>query len=759
MRKLSASLFFASTTLGFSNLAPVAAQGVASGEQTTDTTEIIVTAQRREEVQRDVPISITALNQEMLTNAGITNTLELSKVTPGVVLPLYGAWVLPSVRGISSSGAGLGESSNVAVYIDGVYQASQSAQLADLPDVESIQVLKGPQGTLYGQNAAGGAIIINTLSPSFTPTGRFNLSYGNFDDVRVTGFLSGPLNENIAASLSAAFRDRDGVNLDVLRGGQDDGIRSYLVRGKLLWKAGEGTSLTLQGFYSKRRDTGIYAGIALGGNSLGVGIARLPCAFGGLACLNLPIADKPHEFSQSPLPLTSIQQYGVSLSGEFEVGGLGVINTVTSYRKTNVLNIVDLDMTPVNTLDVYIDIAGRDFIQEVNFASTDLGRLSILAGLFFMDKRESYRPQVTRIFTQNAGMLFNTVFPALTPAFTLGAFSRSEKQSYAAYLEGSYDVTDELTITAAGRYSYEKQKVFNIGLPLSYRLGDPPLEPLPDVRGSFSFKKFTPRAVIRYKPSHDHTIYASYSKGFKSGYVNPGNVNVCTPSPQCLDRPVAPEVVDAFEIGYKGRIARRFEVSLAAFYYLYKDIQVFVYNPGPPPLSSYQNAAKGEIKGVEINGTLRATPELTINAGASYIDAKYKEFPSATVYIPTGFGNRQTAADVSGKRLMRAPEWTLNGSINYVRALNAGEIGVYVGGSYTSTIFFDPNNRARQPGYALLDAHVSFAPAAVTGARVVVWGRNLTNKPYLQSVLESQIADQASFGDPRTYGVRLEYSF
>ena len=275
-------------------------QSTPQAEEGTSTGDIIVTAQRRDEKLRDVPISVTALNADMLSKAGVTNTIELAKVSPGVSLPFYGGFLQPSIRGISSSLAGLGDSPNVAIYIDGVYQASQSGALADLPDVDSVQVLKGPQGSLYGQNAAGGAIIINTIEPSFTLKGLLSASYGNFKDANLKGYVTGPLSEKLAVLLSGSFRNREGINTDLLRGGHDDGLRSHLIRGKLLWQPSEGTSLTLSGFYSRRDDSGIYSGAPLNGNSLGVAIAKLPCAFGGLACLNLPLATKPYEIALNP---------------------------------------------------------------------------------------------------------------------------------------------------------------------------------------------------------------------------------------------------------------------------------------------------------------------------------------------------------------------------------------------------------------------------------------------------------------------------
>lgn len=727
-------------------------EGASSGD-------IVVTAQRRNERLRDVPITVTALDSQALTEAGVTNTLELAKLAPGVALPLYGAFVQPSIRGISSSGAGLGDSPNVAIYIDGVYQANQVAMTSDMPDAESVQILKGPQGSLYGQNAAGGAIIINTRSPSFTSTGNFTASYGRFNDVRLTSFVTTPVSDKVAISIAGAYRNRDGYNRDLLRGGHDEGLDSYLLRGKLLWQPTESLSLTLAGFVSRRRDSSIFSGPPYKGNSLGVGIARLPCNFGGQACLNLPLALKPYEVSENPEAFSQTKASGVSLTGKLELGEAGTLNTVSSYRNTDVLQILGLDHTPVNTISIYLPIKERDYIQEITFISNPIGRALISAGLFYMDKQERYLPQLSVLYPAGPSRLFNTAYPALSPSGSLGAFSRSQKRSFAAFAELTYELTDQLSIIAAGRYSHERQQVWNRPSPFGWKQGDPLLEPLPDPRGAFTFEKFTPRAVLRFKPNEDHTIFASYSQGFKSGYVNPGNVNACTPQPACLGDPVKPENVVAYELGYKGRVSSNFDVSLSSFHYIYKEIQVFVYNPGPPPASTYQNAAKGEISGFEFEFNWRPTREFTLNFGGSYLDAKYKDFKAATVYNPNGFGNTQTAQDVTGNRMMRTPEWSLNGSARYSKDIGGGTIGAFVGISYSSGIFFDPNNRIEQPEYALVDAELAFAPTAVPGLRIVVWGKNLTDRAVLQMALSSQIADQSSYAEPRTYGVRAEFSF
>lgn len=184
----------------------IAAEQPAAAATTVDETnpDIVVTAQRRSERLRDVPIAVTALTADTLNQANITNTTELAKVTPGLTLPLYVAYVLPSIRGISSSGTAQGDSPNVAIYIDGVYQAATASALGDLPDVQSVQVLKGPQGSLYGQNAAGGAIIVDTVLPGFDWKGKATYSYGNYNKKLAQGYISGPLTDTLAISLAGS---------------------------------------------------------------------------------------------------------------------------------------------------------------------------------------------------------------------------------------------------------------------------------------------------------------------------------------------------------------------------------------------------------------------------------------------------------------------------------------------------------------------------------------------------------------------------
>ncbi len=449
----------------------------------------------------------------------------------------------------------------------------------------------------------------------------------------------------------------------------------------------------------------------------------------------------------------------------------------------------DVDESPINIgLSDPLPITSHAFIQEVNFASNKWGRLTINAGLFFMRRQEEYHGQLFDLF----------FFNSPTPGRLIGTYSRNEKQSYAAYLEANYDLTDTISITAAGRYSFERQKAFNSEYPDRTEYPDP--------RGYFSFKKFTPRAVLRWKPDNNNMVYASFSQGFKSGLVDNSLIHacydpttqkaeqlVCNPSTgtpvnphqvQPLAQPVKPETVTAFEIGYKARLWNRLNFSLAAFDYEYKDIQVFIYNPVLGTGGS-QNAAKGRVTGAEFEGSYTASHDLTLNLGLSVLKTKYLKFPDAQAYVPFDVafgsaacanipnqfgvgpagagaapcGNNETAVNAKGNRLVHAPKFTANFSIDYTHEFSSGVFGLNFGGNYDAGYFFDPNNRVKQKPYALLNAEVSFAPNAIKGLRIVLWGKNLTNHNYIQSVLETNYADAVSWAAPRQYGGRLEFQF
>jgi iron complex outermembrane receptor protein len=366
-------------------------------------------------------------------------------VVPGLELPVYGNYVMFAIRGVSSQGAGLGDSSNVALYVDGVYQASQQTQTVDFPDVENIQVLKGPQGTLYGKNAVGGAIIITTMAPSFTMKGKITASYGNYNDKHVYGYITGPISDTVAVLLSGSVQDRRGFRKDLLRGGHDKGLRQHLIKGKLLWQPDDDVSFTFTGFTRQHNDSNSIAGFPLDNNSIGYGLADQ---------YNIPIPRAGKKsFAMDFEPDGRLKNWGVSLNGEIGTS-IGQLSTVTAYYDMDYHSFQDPDYTPIHYGQVDLRVKGDVFIQELNFGSDPIGPLLITAGASYIHRTEHYAPQ-----------LFNALYfggpPRVYPQtpitlLVIGGRSDMHKNSYAAYLEGDLEVTEQLTLTLGGQLYHRK---------------------------------------------------------------------------------------------------------------------------------------------------------------------------------------------------------------------------------------------------------------------------------------------------------------
>lgn len=707
--------------------------------------EIIVTAQRRSERLQDVPASITALSADTLNKSGITNTSDLARAVPGVAMTFYGSFLQPAIRGVTSTGANLGENSNVAMYIDGVYQPQQIATLIDLPDVQQVEVLKGPQGALYGQNATGGAILITSKAPKFTTQGTASASYGNYNAVSLRGYVTGPISSTIAASLAGGYQDRDGFRRHVVTNQRDKGLDSKVIRGKLLFEPSSGTKVTLTGHYSDHSDSAMYAGFAINGNSIGYA----PDLSGlGLPDVLVPASPKvtsPKQFSTDPDVFTRIKSYGGNIRGEFDVGA-GTIKSTTAYFRNHTDYLSDADFTAVNVgQSTAGPLTAHYFIQEVNFASRQFGAVRFLVGGFYLNGAEAF---------ENNN--FDILVPAIPPSPKTVLFqaasqnARIDKEIMAGYAEITFNLTDRLVLSAGGRYTREQQRAFADQVILDPAVGTETLPYLVEYPNDpVTFTKFTPRVTLRYEVTANSNVYASWGQGFKSGVVNTTDFTV---------DPVKPETITAYEIGYKGVPVSGVRFNAAAFLYDYKNLQSVVFVPGKAYIT--QNAASARIKGAEFDLSWAVTRDFTLSTSASFLDAKYRDFVGAANYIPTGTGHIASTIDLSGHRMLRSPKFSGNVAANYGVDTSFGRVGIFGTLFHSSGYGMEPTGRLRQHAYTTIDAELSLEPASISGMRFVLWGKNLGNKAYLSSALVAGgVADGGSYAEPRTYGVRAEYKF
>lgn len=687
---------------------PASSAGEAMGAQNDDG-EIVVTAQRRAERLSDVPIAVTAIGAERMSSAGIVASTDLAAVTPGLSFPTQGAFAQPVVRGVGSSLTGPGADPNVAIYIDGVYQPNQSANIFNFNSVEQVEVLKGPQGTLFGRNATGGAILIRTLNPSYDPEGRFSIGYGRFNDIKLNFYGSAPIVDDVlAANIAIAYRNEDSFTRNIA-GPEVGGLNEYAARAKLLFEPLSNLSFVLTGNYSRIDNPRHLAFAPYQGNNTQ-----------NLRNPSLPRPDRAFEVALNEPTDFVTRNTGVSLKGELALD-FGTISSITGYGDIRNTLGLDGDNSVAATSYIAYTDTQETFSQEVVFASDTFGIFSLVAGVFYYDD------SATRD-------LRNSV-RATTPV-TRRTVAGVDTKAYAVFSEVNVDVTDRLHLTGGLRYSHEKKTAFGtrtISLPGT-------------LDKSATFSGVTPRAVVRYELTDRSNIYASYSQGFKSGAFNAISLETV---------PVKEETVTAYEVGYKAG-GRGLTFNASAFYYDYSNIQV--QSSVTTGILLLTNAAAAEIYGADMDFSFPVTDHLRIDGGAAYTHGRYTRFPGAPIVTPSPTGNIQSFGDASGAPTVRTPEFTANSTITYDQDLSFGKLSASATGSYNSGFNWAPDERIKQSKYFLLNGEVSIA-SPDDMFRLTLWGRNLTNKIIASYQNQNASGDQVVYERPRSYGVTFGARF
>jgi iron complex outermembrane receptor protein len=699
-----------SALLGATLLTPVAALAQTTTAQTapppaeaeTSTLdEVVVTAQRREERLRDVPIAITTVTGEQLQSSGVTGTLDLGQVTPGLTVASSGAFAQPTIRGIGTTSAGAGNDANVAIYVDGVYMASQAGNFFNFNNIERIEVLKGPQGTLFGRNATGGAISITTSTPSFTPSARVSAGYGSFDEITANAYVTGPINRKMAGELALQHTNTDGFVHDVNRDVSLGKLNEFSARAKVLFTATDSLAFMLSGDYTQHDDTIGYATRILDGNTSVVGAV---------------IPSDPRETALNLQPIYDAESRGTSLKTTWDLPH-GRLTAINSIRKVNLTVQTDLDRLPVNVSATRFDTSQQTMSHELNYASEQLGRFSFIGGLYYYNDR-----------AKNFNLITNGV---------AGVEGRLRSEAEAAYFEGNFNLTDRLKITAGARYSTEERHF------LAFR---PTTNTSIDSKADWS--AWTPRIAVNYEATDDLNVYATFSQGFKSGTYNVSTF---------ADLPVDPESVDAFEVGAK-YFKRGVMLNVSSFFYDYSDIQVSAINISTG-LTSLYNAAAAQIYGADFDLRAPVGDHWIVTAGAAYTHSEYTDFPNAILFArkPAG-GNTQTVGDASGNQMVRTPEFTANLGATYTANVFGGDLEVSGNAYFNNGFFWHVDNRIKEPSHTLLNGSMSWQ-ASGSNIRYTVWGKNLTDELVANMVAESTTNDGVSYNAPRSFGVRVSADF
>lgn len=702
--------------------------------------DVVVTAQRRSERLQNVPIAISAATAEKLENAGITSTQALTLVTPGLTIPQTSGYAQPRIRGVGSSVNGPGFEPPVATYIDGVYMAAAPTTLMTLNNISRIEVLKGPQGTLFGRNATGGLIQVVTKDPNQTPSGDIRLTYANYRNVTADAYVTGGITDSLAADLAVRYEHQGrgwGTNLGT---GNPIGLldHDFAGRAKLLFQPAEGTSISLTVDYEDRissRQTQrpvdrfyplTYNNPLFGG----------PFPLGGDYDINSEID-----------PITKLKAGGASLQVNRQVGSVSV-QSITAYRRSKYDLLLDTDYLPLSIVKVHDVAKNEQFSQELQFSSTGSGPLKWVGGLFYFRSDDKNNP----LFVEFGPSLASPV--PFAPVL-INITDRQITDSFAGYAQATYEVLRDTHLTLGGRYTYEQKRVSGLtGFSIAGNLVATTPVPDPALGNSdkLTFRRFNYRISLDHQITPDILAYASYSTGFKSG-----GFNLLVPG----DPAYKPEKIGAAEAGLKTELFdRRVRLNTSVYDYIYKNLQVGRYKNSN--ISIY-NGARAEIYGFDLDGEFVMTDHLSLSAGFAYTHARFKSFPIADFVVPVNgcvpvLGGVCTGS-ANGKTLPFTPTTTFNVGADYEVNLPGGSSLALNATYYRSSRFFGASdNVTYQPAYDIVNASVTWTDASGRlSARA--WGKNLGKTLYTTMILQSTAGNVFAYGEPRTYGLTLGYRY
>lgn len=647
------------SALAFGLTAPAAAQtaqdadGAVTQGATADASdqdgleEIVVTAQKRSENVQDVPIAISAISSDYLESRDITSIDQLGSVAPNVKIersPSNKTISQISIRGSVTINPSVLFEPAVGLYVDGVYIAKAQGSIFDIADLERVEVLRGPQGTLYGRNTLAGAINLVTRKPSGEFGGSAEITYGSFNLRRAKATIDLPAVGIFSAKVSGQIQKRDGF-IDVVPNPFPEAVLAQpnsvsetndLDNHSLLVqiRARPSADLTVDyafdySRYDQRPDYAQLFRVNRNGDPRDLFDPASPSYpfAGAFFPLNLYTnEDRQRTASIDADPLfEKLRTQGHALTIAYDIGD-ATLKSISAYRKLEFADSLDLDGTPLNVAFTQRFTEYDSFSQEFQLVGSALGdRLNYVVGAFyFVDKGETLGPQ----FFFGGGTAFQSDYGQHTEA-------------YAAYAQADFKITDRLVLTGGIRYNHEEKDISRLlvigaGTAMPTTLLDVRYGDIPDAK----YNSVSPAATIRYEISDRINVYARYAKGFKSGGFNGETNEITAPTADCpsgapeLCNPYQPEKVDSFEVGFKSRLLdNKLQLNVSAFWDEHKQIQLSVFRGEGAASSAVLNAAAARIRGIEAEFTARPTRTVTINGSAAYLDPKYKEYLDAGIDV------------------------------------------------------------------------------------------------------------------------------
>ncbi|MGW8201144.1 TonB-dependent receptor [Sphingomonas bisphenolicum] len=719
---------------------PALAQDSAPAADTG--TDIVVTARRREESLLSVPIAVSAFSGETLERSGAIDITDISNVTPNTTLENSrgtNSTLTAFIRGVGQQDPVPGFEAGIGLYLDDVYLNRPQASVLDIYDVERIEVLRGPQGTLYGRNTIGGAIKYVTRSLPDQFSLKLRGTYGSYDQADGVLTVSTPISDLIRVGGSVARLSRGGFGDNLTLGIENYNKDVWAGRGTLeIGGNGQPVLIRISGDYTRDKSN------ARNGHRL------IPGLISGA-----PVLDDVYD-TRAGLnnPKQDVKAYGLAMNITAELSDHFTLRSISAWRKDTSFTPIDFDALPAVDVDVPAVYRNEQLSQEWQLLY-ESDRVKGLLGFYYLDAKAATS------FDVLLGLTGATIgLPGLN-GYTAGDV---RTDTWSVFGDFTFDFTDQISLSVGGRYTNDKRSAYILkqnrisGTSPEFGGAAPiVIATATNFRGDRTFKEFTPRASLSYKPAPDQMVYASYSKGFKGGGFDPRGSGTSAPDSngdgvrsyqEIYDfLSFDPEKVDSYEVGYKGSLFdRRLSLSVAGFYANYSDVQI----PGSVGctvggVQSFcgitTNAAKAHIKGIEAEANALLARDFA-GAGSSlrfvgalgYVDAQYKRFIGPA-------GN-----DVSDIRTFQnTPKWTVSGTLSGGVAMAGGSLDLSTTLSYRSLThqFEVPIPALDQPGYALWDASIVWT-SADDHYSLGLHGKNLTDKQYITSGYNYQSATGVS---------------
>lgn len=698
--------------------------------------EVIVTAQKREENVQTVPIAVSALDEETLRNASMLTLDDVSRQVPGFTVTTYNPVTpQPYIRGIGSNVSDAGADASVGVFIDGVYAGRAGGYRADMFDIERVEVLRGPQGTLFGRNVAGGALSVISNRPDRESAAELELTAGDYDLWGLKGMLNGSLGSRAAGRIAFATRERDGDTDNTVTGNELRNEDNRSARARLLWDASDAVSVLVTGEYSEDDLRGPSARNFWGADP---SVVLESTGIGFLSPFLLPSSPDPWQIEAAVDGFAEREMYAATGQLDWDLG-FGTLTAITGYRDLEYRFLDDvfgLAFDPASGIEPLLTNAADEesdqLSQEVRVTSSGEG-LVWTAGLYYLEE------EVSR----------DEVFSPLGDSVLYD--QAADTSSYAAFGQVTFALGERLDLTVGGRYSYDEKSfdlatsgggLFALGFGLlTTDPANPEAGPVTfDASDDESWSNFSGRLSLEFSPTDDSFLYATWSQGYKSGGYN-GQATNYTAAVTPFDE----ETVDNYEIGLKTEfLQRRARLNLSAFYMDYQDLQVFVTSFETTAGLFVDNAGEAEITGFEAEFFLTPVDRFDLTATYAWLDAE--------------LGDNELETVEKGNVLTRSPEHSASVAAQYRFPVGRlGELLLRADYAWQDKLYFQLENpeQSAQDAYGLWNLRAALLGAA--GWEVALWVKNAADEEYWVTAFDpgfgSDLAASSVQGNPRMWGV------